>query len=145
MSDIADILLAEATRAKLVDDLTALAKKTIAEKKGVKATLVRASVKTLNGIKPNFLHKMMNKLSPDVVSAVTPYIEKWDKAGPLGDIFVANKDAVTESLLKAIDDRTSQSRNIVQSTYRKIRGSVGAYIMDTLPEFGDIFTKHLQQ
>lgn len=144
MSNLHDILLTEDTRTNLVADLAGLANNTIAAKKGMKGTLVRAGIKTLNGIKPGFMQKMINKLLPDIIKAVEPNIQQWDRSKPLGDVLEADKEGVVERILSAVDNMTKNSRGLVQSTYKKLRPTVGEDVTQTLPELGDIFSRYVK-
>jgi hypothetical protein len=141
-----EILLAPATRPKVIADCYTLIEQEVAEKSGVSGTAVKLAYKTVNTFLPGHIRHMVESLLPEMVDKLEPYWADFSTSGgsELGDYLAKRGEEVSEALLLVTDARAAASgRPTVIKAYRTVRGSAAKHVEAALPRVGDLVLNHV--
>lgn len=142
---LGEILLAPATRPKVIDDCCALIEAEISEKSGVSGTAIKLAYKTVITFKPGHVRFMVGRLLPEMVDKLEPYWAGFTSSGgaDFGGYLTKYGDEVAEDLLSITDKHAGLSdRPTIVRAYNAVRGSAGRHIQAALPRVGDLVLKY---
>ena len=146
MATLAEQLLDEETRPKLVDECVALIDEEVRKKKGIKATLLKGAYKTVKAIKRGFVRGVVDALLDDWVAKLEPYYAEHQAkgSGPFKTTVLAQRDAVAESLLEVTDERAETTKHTTaKKLYVRLRSSAKSNVEEALPGLADVVDEHL--
>jgi len=140
-----EILLAPATRPKVITDCHVLIEREVAEKSGVSGTAVKLAYKTVNTFLPGHIRYMVESLLPEMVDKLEPYWADFSISGgsEFGDYLAKRGEEVSEALLSVTDARAAASgRPTIIKAYRTVRGSAVKHVEAALPHIGELVLKY---
>jgi hypothetical protein len=131
-------------RARVVEDCVLLVDSEVGKKKGLGGVVIKAGYGAVKGIKPGFIHKVVDGLFDRWAAKIDPF---WDGAVAAGKDpgaqLVAQKDQVADALLQVTDEKAQRADSaLVSSTYKKLRPSAKEHVMEAMPGLVAILAKH---
>jgi hypothetical protein len=142
-----DILLAENTRTKVIDDAVALVDEEVRAKRGITGLAIKAGYKTFKKFKPGIMHAAVEKLIDEFSEAVDPYYQEWLEAGGEGSIskiMAPRRREVAESLLSITDARARNFESgLIKKTYQKLRPMAVRHTEDAVPGVCRLIDKYI--
>jgi|SRR5580658_1818711 hypothetical protein len=142
---LADVLLTEENKPKVVDDCCALIDQGVAEGSGVGGTAVKLAYKAVNTFKSGHVRYMVESMLPDMVDQLEPYWADFaaSGSGSFGDYLAKRGPEVSEALLSVTDARAKESnRPVVIRAYNSVRGGAAKHMQGALPRLGDLVVKY---
>ena len=139
------ILLAPDVRPNVVADSQTLIAQEVAGKSGVSGAAIKLAYKTAKAFAPGYLQNMVDKLLPELATALDPYWAEFNASGAsgFGDFLAKRGDEVAEAMLAITDEHASTSRKaVILRAYGTVRGSAARHIEAALPAVGTLVEKH---
>jgi hypothetical protein len=146
MTTLAEVLLADATRDRLIADLVALVEDHVAHRSGLRGVTLRAGMAAVRRKLPDAIPRTVTRLLPDLVAALEP-LHARARARSGADFARAlkkDKAAVAETLMGIADARVERSTNTaLKAFYARFRGTAEHEAEDLIPGLADVLAKHL--
>jgi hypothetical protein len=147
MATLADHLLNDEARPRLVDDCCRLIDEEVGKKKGVTGFAIKGAYKTVKAIKRGFIPGVVGALLDEWVAKLEPYYAEHAAAGagaPFSSYVNGRKDAVAESLLEVTDARAqTTTHKTAAKMYGKLRPGAKVNVIEALPGLGRVVDGYL--
>jgi hypothetical protein len=144
MTSLIDSLKDEATMTQAVKDCCSLIDGEVEKKSGLSGMAIKAGYKTVKGIKPGFIEKVIHDLLPEFAKVLDPIQqEAIQKGQPVTAYFQANAARVADALLAITDQKAERSTNrVVKGAYGKLRGMAKANVEEAVPGLAALTVAH---
>ena len=128
----------------MIDDACRVLDQEVADKGGITGIAIKGAYKLVQGIKPGFIHEIVDALLDDFLGALDPiYQEATSKQRPAGAYVRENASRVADALLAVTDRRAKEAkRQVVRSAYEKLRGMAKKQVEGAAPRLGDLIERH---
>lgn len=145
MATLMELLGSGEKRAAVVADSLQVLDQEVADKSGIGGMAVKTAYKVVKGTSPDFLHKVVNSLLDDFLTALDPIYQEAVAAGKSPSAHLSsNPSRVADALLTITDARAERSSNpVVSKTYGKLRGSAKKHVEAAVPRLGALFDRHV--
>ena len=117
----------------------------VADKRGLGGMAVKTAYKVVQGVSPDFLHKVVDKLLDDFLDALDPIYQEAQQGGvsPRAKL-TENPGRVADALLGITDRRAQNAENaVVKKAYGKLRGTAKGHVEAAVPRLGEMFERHV--
>jgi hypothetical protein len=144
MASLREQLGAGEARAKVIEDACRVLDQEVADKSGITGLAIKGAYKVVQGVKPGFVHEVVDALLDDFLDALDPlYQESIAKQRPAGSYLRENSSRVADSLL-AVTDRRAQDakRQMIRSAYDKLRPMAKKQVEGATPRLADMLERH---
>jgi hypothetical protein len=144
MPTLSEVLTAESTKGRVVEDCCALIDAEVKDKGGISGAVIKAAYRAVQGVKPGFVKAVVSDLLPEFALALDPiYQEAKTNGKPVAEFFAADSPRVAEALLAITDQKAQRSKNgIVKGTYEKLRGTAKKNVEAAVPRLGKMVEAH---
>ncbi|MBI4957321.1 MAG: hypothetical protein HY908_35250 [Myxococcales bacterium] len=131
-------------RSAVVDDCCTLVDREVSKKSGFSGVIIKAGYRTVKGIKPGFIRKVVDSLLDEWATGLDPIWSEAQQAPVPLEAFAAEHERVAEALLGVTDAKSKNAKSaIVRSTYDKLRPSAKRNVEEAVPELGALLAKHV--
>lgn len=139
-------LLNPTKKAVVVDDCCKMIEAQVASKSGLSGIAIKTAFTALKGIKPGYIPDVVEALLPQCLDAIDPIWSEGVQKGDPVEHLTESRSHTADLLLSITDDIAKNSkRQIVRSTYDKLRGSAKQHVEAAVPDFAkvvDNYTKN---
>lgn len=144
MASLEDALTGAGKKEAVVRDSLDVIDAEVADKSGLTGMAIKAAYKTVKGLRPGFLEKVVGDLLPEFARALDPlYQEALGSGTPVGDFLRRNGDRAANALLAITDDKARRSTNrVVKGAYDKLRGTAEKQVVAAMPRVAGLVDKH---
>jgi hypothetical protein len=144
MASLSEQLGGGDTRAKVIQDACGVLDQEVADKGGLSGIAIKAAYKVLQGVKPGFVHEVVDNLLDDFLLALDPlYQEAASKQRPAGAYLRENSARVADALLAVTDRRAKDAkRQVIRSAYDKLRPMAKKQVEGAVPRLADMLNRH---
>jgi hypothetical protein len=140
---LGDAITEPTKRAIIVADCCQLVDDEVSDKGGLSGFAVKAGYHAVKGIKPGFIHEVVEKLLPDFAGKIDAIWDEGKKGGNATSHFVSNKSRVADALLSVTDAKSKSAKSaVVRSTYDKLRSSAKKNVEEAVPRLAKLLEKH---
>lgn len=148
MGKLAEKVLQENRRTRVVDDCVQLLDDEVAAQSGLKGLTVKGAYKVVQSLSPGFVRSVVDGLLDDFVGRLEPYYEAYEKnpegAATFGAYVSKNSGPVADSLLGVTDDRAKRTKHTtVKKLYEKLRPNAKTQVETSVPKLGRLIDNHL--
>ena len=145
MATLAEILLTDENRPRLVRDCEQLIDAEVRDKSGVTGLAIKAGFKTVKAVKPGIIPDVVDFLLDDFVGAMEPHYADYVTGGT-GEFpkFVVSRGArIADDLLGITDRRAEKSkhRTLVEA-YKKLRPKAQTQVVAAMPRLGTLIASY---
>ncbi len=144
MGGLVDVVADPARRRKLAVDGASLVDAEAATKSGLSGMAVRAALKGMRAVRPDFVEDALNALLPSFAPALDPH---WDRAVGEGDpdlYFRARAREVADALLAVTDARAAKSKHpTVARAYKGLRAQARPHVESAVPRLPALIRRHV--
>ncbi|MBE9036162.1 DUF6918 family protein [aff. Roholtiella sp. LEGE 12411] len=136
-------LLNPMKKAVVVDDCCNMIESQLASKSGLGGIAIKTAFAALKGIKPGYIPEVVEALLPQCFDAIDPIWSEGVQKGDPVQHLVESRSRTADVLLSITDDIAKISkRQIVRSTYNKLRGSAKLHVEAAVPDFAKVIEKY---
>jgi hypothetical protein len=130
----------------VVDDCVVLVADEVKKKKGLGGMVIKAGYKAVNGIKPGFIRKVVDKLFDEWAAKLDPFWEEAIAADKKPSAHLeSNRSRVAEALLSVTDAKVDGAQSkVVRGTYKKLRPSAKDHVEAAVPGLAAVLERHTQ-
>jgi hypothetical protein len=115
----------------------------VASKSGVSGMAIKTAFAALKGIKPNYIHSVVDSILQPCFTALDPLWEEGLQQGEPVEYLKANKSQTADALLSVTDIKAKNSKlQVVRGVYGKLRNSAKQHVEDAIPDFAQIIGKY---
>ncbi len=140
---LSDMLNDPTTKASVVQACTGLIDQQVAAKGGVSGLAFKATYSLVKGLGPSYIPGAIDRLLPDIVTALEPMWAEGLQAGAPVQYLQQNSDRAADQVLSVTDHRIAGSNNgVVRSSYQKLRKSVKGDVAAAVPGVAKILDAH---
>ncbi|HIK44530.1 MAG TPA: hypothetical protein IGR64_06530 [Leptolyngbyaceae cyanobacterium M65_K2018_010] len=141
---LSDALQDEAIQAKLVMDCTQLIDEQVAAKGGPSGWVLKATYGVVKGIGPTYIPGAVERLLPEVLTALDPLWQEGLQAGDPVEHLIQNRVRTADSLLGVTDAKIQGTHNgLVKTSYNKLRQSVKGDVEAAVPGLAKLIGAHV--
>lgn len=145
MATLAEILLTDENRPRLVRDCEQLIDAEVRDKSGVTGLAIKAGFKTVKAVKPGIIPDVIDFLLDDFVGAMEPHYADYVTSGA-GEFptFVVNRgDRIADDLLGITDRRAEKSKHrTLVKAYKKLRPKAQTQVVAAMPRLGTLIASY---
>lgn len=146
---LADRLLTEEKRPKLVEDAEALLDAEVERKRGARGMMIKGAYKTVKAIRRGFVRGVIEDLLDEWVAELEDFWSDWQQGGgspSFGQHLAASSDEVAERLLRVTDRRAETTKHTTaKRLYDKLRPQGKEQVVESLPRVADLLDQHLER
>ena len=145
MATLAEMLLTEENRPRLIRDCQQLIEAEVADKKGVSGLAIKAGFKTVKAVKRGIIPDVIDFLLDDFVGAMEPHYADFKAAGEADfPSFAARRgDRIAHDLLGITDRRAAASKHrTLVKAYHKLRPQAHKQVMASMPRLGRLLASY---
>lgn len=145
MPTLAEILLTDAQRPKLIADCVVVIEEEVKSKKGVTGLAVKAAFKTVKTFKKTIIPDAVTALVDAFVDQLEGYYAeiKVDDSVDIAAAVVRDGDRVSEALLAITDKRAERNRHkVLVSAYKKLRPQGKKHVLAAMPRVGQMLKRN---
>ncbi|WP_430710233.1 DUF6918 family protein [Nodosilinea sp. AN01ver1] len=140
---LSDILNDKAVKASVVNDCALLIDRQVATKGGLGGMALKAAYGVVKGVGPGYIPGAVERILPEVVSALEPMWAEGLQAGDPVAHLSRNQTQAAEVILGVTDKRIAKTDNgLVRSPYNKLRQSVKGDVAGAVPGLAEILGAH---
>ena len=140
---LSDQLQNDNVKTSVAADCAQLMDQQVAAKSGLGGMALKATYKIVKGVGADYIPGAIERILPDIATAMDPMWEEGVQAGDPVAHLSANCDRTADTLLSVTDERIKRSSNgIISSSYNKLRKSVKGDIAAAVPGLAEILRKH---
>lgn len=139
MATLADVLLTDENRPRLVRECVTLIDAEVADKRGVSGLAIKAGFKTVKAVKPGIIPDVTDFLLDDFVAAMEPHYAAHldDGGGDFPKFAVGRGDRIAHDLLGITDRRAEKSKHrTLVKAYKKLRPTAQKQVVAAMPRLG---------
>ncbi|MGF1571058.1 MAG: hypothetical protein ACFCVD_23775 [Nodosilinea sp.] len=141
---LSETLQDEAIKANLVADCTRLLDEQVAAKGGLSGMALKATYGVVKGIDASYISGAIERILPDVLTALNPMWEEGLKAGNPVEHLAQNQALTADRVLSVTDARVEKTTNgVVRSSYNKLRKSVKGDVEAAMPDLAKVLGTHM--
>lgn len=140
-----EILLDDAKRPAVVNDMRQLIDEEVEAKSGVSGLAIKGGYGLVKKVKPGIIGDAVDALLDDFTARLEPFYADFQGAGAgsLADYFAGRSGEVADALLGVTDARAEQSRReSIKKVYAKLRPQGKKNVEEALPRLGALIQKH---
>jgi hypothetical protein len=132
------------TREAVIDDCVNLVESEVDNKKGLGGMVIKTGYKTVKGIKPGFIKKVVSDLLGPWSVALEPHWQSAQQSGKVGSYFASHTSEVAEALLGVTDEKSKSAKSsTVRGLYDKLRPTAKKHVEEAVPGLGSILERRL--
>jgi hypothetical protein len=140
---LSDNLLTADNKPLIVQDCCEMIDAKVASKSGVSGMAIKTAFAALKGIKPNYIHSVVDSLLLPCFTAIDPLWEEGLQQGEPVEYLKANRSQTADALLGITDTKVKNSKlQVVRGVYGKLRNSAKQHVEEAIPDFAQIIGKH---
>jgi hypothetical protein len=143
---LAEQLLTNEQRPRVVADCVRLIESEVASKSGFSGLAIKGGFKVARRLdKGNLVPRAVNDLLPEFIEAMEPFYAEFvaDGSGDFAAFCRGREDAMANALLAVTDGKARHARNqVLKGVYSKLRPSAVRNITAALPGLAKIVAKH---
>lgn len=133
------------TRSSVVADCVKLIDTQVSTKKGMAGMTMKTAYGAVKGIGAGYIAGAVERLLPEVLSALEPMWTEGLAAGDPVDHLTQNQASTADCVLSVTDARAEKSSNgVIRSVYGRFRKSVKGDVEAAVPSLAQIIQRHLQ-
>jgi hypothetical protein len=130
-------------RASVVADCVKLIDEQVARKSGISGLGMKAAYGTVKGVKPGYIEGAVERLLPEVFTALEPMWSEGVQTGDPVGYLSQNSSRSAEALLSVTDARIEKTDNgVVRGAYKKLRKSVKGDVEEAIPNLAQIIDNY---
>ncbi|MEO0768671.1 MAG: hypothetical protein AAFY72_04435 [Cyanobacteria bacterium J06649_4] len=134
----------KAVRDVIAADCTQLIDQQVAAKGGLGGIALKATYGIVKGIGADYIPGAVNRLLPETCAALDPLWAEGRESGDPAAHLIANSDRTADLILGATDARIERvGKGVISASYKKLRKSVKADVVDAVPGLAQILKKHV--
>ena len=115
----------------------------MSRKSGLGGLVIKAGYKTVKGIKPGFIRKVVSSLLDEWTQQLDPIWEEGAAEGSAPDHLKAQRGRVAEALLSVTDAKAQDAKSgLVAKTYKKLRPTAKEHVEQAVPGLADLLSRH---
>lgn len=145
MATLAEILLTDDNRPRLVRDCEQLIDAEVRDKSGVTGLAIKAGFKTVKAVKRGIIPDVVDFLLDDFVGAMEPHYADY-VAGGTGEFpkFATGRGArIADDLLGITDRRAEKSKHrTLVKAYKKLRPKAQTQVVAAMPRLGTLIASY---
>ena len=143
MSSLQDILLADDTRPRVVEDCVALVDHEVAAKSGLSGMAIKGAYALVKKIKPSIIQEAVNHLLNDFVQDLSPFYDSFEQ-GSFVSHLEAQRPDVASALLGVTDRRIENAKNkTIKKAYQKLRPTGQTHVAAAVPGLAEVVQKYI--
>jgi hypothetical protein len=144
MPTLAEKLLNEETRPRVIADCVAIIEAEVASKRGMSGFAVKTAFATIKAFKKTIVKDSVEGLIDDFVAKLEPYYQRHIEEGGEIKAFVGREaDPIADSLLEITDERAKRSSHTtLVKVYTKLRPQGKQQVIQAMPRVGDMLASH---
>jgi hypothetical protein len=140
---LSDNLLNPNNKALIVQDCCEMIDVQVAGKSGLSGMAIKTAFAALKGIKPNYIHGVVDSLSKPCFIAIDPLWEEGLQQGEPVEYLKTNRSQTADALLSVTDAKAKNSKiQLVRGVYGKLRNSAKQHVEEAIPDFAQIIGKY---
>jgi len=140
---LSENLLNPDNKALIVQDYCQMIDAQVAGKTGLSGIAIKAAFATLKGIKPNYIHGVVDSILQPCFTAIDPLWEEGSQQGEPVEYLKANKSRTADALLTVTDTKVKNANSqLVRGVYDKLRNSAKQHVEEAVPDFAQIIGKY---
>ncbi|HJK97081.1 MAG TPA: hypothetical protein RMF84_07650 [Polyangiaceae bacterium LLY-WYZ-14_1] len=144
MPSLEDALTQPDVKAQVVRDAIGVIEAEVAEKKGVTGLAIKAGYKTVKGLRPGFLDKVVADLLPEFARALDPmYQDALASGSGVASFFRSHATRAANALLAITDEKAARSDNkVLKGAYDRLRSMAEKQVIGAMPRVADLVARH---
>jgi hypothetical protein len=145
VTNLSAVLLDPSRRPTVVTDLQTLVDQEVSDTGGVSGAVVKTGYATVKKIKPGIVQHAVDKMLPDVATALQPFYNDYRAQGGADfGSYLATRPAEAASALLAVTDNRAQSSSsdTMKKVYEKLRPQGQKNVEAALPRLGRLIDSH---
>lgn len=131
-------------REAVIDDCVNLVESEVDKKKGLGGMVIKTGYKTVKGIKPGFIRKVVSELLGPWCEALEPHWQRAKESGAIGSHFAGHTSEIAEALLGVTDEKSKSAKSsTVRGVYDKLRPTAKKHVEEAVPGLGSLLERRL--
>lgn len=131
-------------REAVIDDCVNLVESEVDKKKGLGGMVIKTGYKTVKGIKPGFIRKVVSELLGPWSEALEPHWQRARESGAIGGYFAGHTSEIAEALLGVTDEKSKSAKSsTVRGVYDKLRPTAKKHVEEAVPGLGSLLERRL--
>lgn len=146
MPTLADSLLVDGRRERVVTDCAQMIEDHVAALKGFKGLSLKTVFAMLKGNDAHAVHGAMGRLIPDFVHSLEPLHVEFlaSEQADFGLYITEHREIALAALIAVTDARIARSKNgTLRAAYSRVRGSIESELRGVIPSLGAVLGRHL--
>lgn len=140
---LSNILSDKAVKAQVVANCASLIDGQVASKGGFGGMALKTTYGVVKGINSGYIPGAIERMLPDVVTALAPLWAEGEQAGDPVAYLAQNQGRAADVILGVTDRRIAKTDNgLVRSSYTKLRQSVIGDVETAVPGLAQIFGRY---
>ncbi len=140
---LSDILNDQMVKDRVVADCAQLIDRQVSAKGGLGGMALKAAYGVVKGIDASYVPGAIERILPEVVSALDPMWAEGAQAGDPVAYLSQNQAQAADVILSTTDRRIAGSNNgMVKSSYAKLRQSVKGDVAGAVPGLAEVLGTH---
>ena len=143
---LADLLLDENERPKVVAEVSHLIESQVSAKRGFSGTALRTAMSMARKASPNAIPNSVDHLLPEFCQTLQPHFEAFQAqgSGTFADYVEQRKAEISDEILAVTDVRAERSNNkTLKSMYGKLRSTAEEEVRNVAPGLARIVDQRL--
>lgn len=144
---LAEQILTDDVRPKLLQDAEQLVESEVASKSGFSGMAIKTGYKVVKNLKPGLIPDALDNLIDKFVERLEPFYSAWEGAGRTGSFgahLQSRPHEVANALLGVTDDRAQRASGTVRSTYSKLRPQGEKNVMAAVPGLARVLDRYVK-
>ena len=133
---LADLLLTDSERPRVVAEVSQLIETQVAAKRGFSGTALRTAMSMARTARPDAIPNAVNHLLPEFCEQLQPHFDAFHDSGKasFAEYVTEHKQSISSELLAVTDRRAARSSNkAVTSMYAKLRSTAEDEVRNVAP------------
>ncbi len=147
MGKLAEALLSQDNRPKVIRDCAQLIDAEVARKTGISGMAIKGGYKVFKKVKPTAVEEAMDTLLDEFVEKLDPVYETYraSKSGEsLEQFLVRNGPKIANTLLEITDARATDSpHRVIKKAYFKLRPMASKQVQEALPAVSRLVERYV--
>lgn len=144
MPTLAERLLTDENRPRLIADCAEVVEAEVASKKGFTGVAVKAAFATIKAVKRGIVQELVGALIGDFVAKLEPFYQRQQAEGAAIETFaVREADPIADALLEITDARAERTTHkSLAKIYYKLRPQGKQQVVAAMPRIGAMLARH---
>ena len=138
--------LQDTDRTTVIRDTTQLIDDEVRDKSGISGMAIKGGYKVVKKLRPGIIEDAVDHLLDEFTTALEPLYEDFltdESAESFENFIKKHDDRAAQDLLTITDERARRSdKQVLKSTYSKLRGQAEKHVKDALPGVGRLIDRH---